>query len=51
VFTGGLMSGMQGYDAGVLAAKFVERVLKKTKTPTPFGVNFETQLPWLWEQL
>ena len=51
VFTGGLLCGLQGYDAGVLAAKFVERVLKNTKTPTPFGVKFETQLPWLWEQL
>ena len=51
VFTGGLLSGLQGYDAGVLAAKFVERVLKNTKIPTPFGVKFETELPWLWEQL
>ena len=51
VFTGGLLCGMQGYDAGVLAAKFVERVLKNTEIPTPFGVKFEIQLPWLWEQL
>lgn len=51
VFTGGLLSGLSGYDSGVLAARFVERVLQATKTPTPFGVNFETQLPWLWEQL
>jgi len=27
VFTGGLLAGMDGFDAGVLAAKFVERVL------------------------
>lgn len=51
VFTGGLLCGLQGFDAGVLAANFVERVLQETKTPTPFGVKFETQLPWLWEQL
>lgn len=51
VFTGGLLSGLSGYDSGVLAARFVERVLQATKTPTPSGVNFETQLPWLWEQL
>ena len=51
VFTGGLLSGLSGYDSGVLAARFVERVLQATKTPAPFGVNFETQLPWLWEQL
>lgn len=51
VFTGGLLSGFNGFDAGVLAANFVERVLKNTEIPTPFGVKFETQLPWLWEQL
>ena len=51
VFTGGLLTGLTGFDAGVLAAKFVEKVLKNTQTPTPFGVKFETQLPWLWEQL
>ena len=51
VFTGALLRGLPEYDAGVLAAKFVERVLKNTGTPTPFGVKFETQLPWLWEQL
>ena len=51
VFTGGLLTGLSSFDAGVLAAKFVERVLLNTQTPTPFGVSFETQLPWLWEQL
>ena len=51
VFTGGLLCGLRGFDAGVLAAKFVERVLTETQTPTPFGVKFESQLPWLWEQL
>ena len=37
--------------AGSLAAKFVERVLMATPVSTPFGADFETQLPWLWQQL
>ena len=51
VFTGALLSGMQEYEAGVLAAKFVERVLEHTCDYSLFGANFEPQLPWLWEQL
>ena len=37
--------------AGSLAAKFVEQVLKATPVSSPFGADFETQLPWLWQQL
>lgn len=49
VFTGAYASGRE-QQAATLAARFVERVIVATKTPTPFGVDFESQLPWLWEQ-
>ena len=51
VFTGGLMSGKAFEDAAILAARFVERVIRVTEASTPFGADFESQLPWLWEQL
>jgi len=38
-------------EAGELAAGFVERVLDNTLETTPFGGEFETQLPWLWKQI
>ena len=51
VFTGALTKGRCPYDAAALAARFVERVVAATPQSTPFGAEFETQLPWLWEQI
>lgn len=51
VFTGAYVRGMDVQACARLAAGFVEKVLTATKEPTPFGVDFESQLPWLWEQL
>lgn len=51
VVTGGLVRGQALSDAAVLAARFVERVILTSGGSTPFGVAFEPQLPWLWEQL
>lgn len=51
VFTGALVQNHTVAEAATLAAKFVKRVISATPEATPFGINFETQLPWLWEQL
>lgn len=51
VFAGAYVLGMDPMEAGQLAAGFVERVLDSTEAVTPFGGDFENQLPWLWEQL
>lgn len=51
VFTGAYVLGKEPYEAAELAARFVERVLDATLDQTPFGAEFETQLPWLWSQL
>lgn len=51
VFTGSLVRGNCVYDAACLAARFVERVAAATEEESPFGVAFEPQLPWLWEQI
>jgi len=51
VFTGAYVQGFDPMDAGELAARFVERVLDGTEKASPFGAEFEKQLPWLWEQL
>lgn len=51
VFTGALVRGSTAEAAATLAARFVEQVISATGEPTPFGVEFESQLPWLWEQL
>jgi len=51
VTTGGLALGKPLHVAASVAAKFVERTLLATPESTPFGANFEQQLPWLWEQL
>lgn len=50
VFTGAFVQGKPLADAATLAARFVERVISATKEPTPFGVEFESQLPWLSQQ-
>jgi len=51
VFTGALVQNHTMPEAATLAAKFVKRVIAATAEATPFGINFETQLPWLWEQI
>ena len=51
VFAGGYLLGKDPVEAGELAAGFVERVLDATEEASPFGAAFETQLPWLWQQL
>lgn len=51
VLTGAAVQGCSIADSAVLAARFVEKALLATETASPFGVEFETQLPWLWEQL
>ena len=51
VFAGAYILGRDPLESGTLAAEFVERVLDGTPEATPFGGEFETQLPWLWQQL
>ncbi len=51
VFAGAYLLDRDPMEAGHLAAAFVERVLDHTPEATPFGGEFETQLPWLWKQL
>lgn len=50
-FTGSLMAGKAPCDAATLAANFVERVVAATKEVSPFGAQFESQLPWLINQI
>ena len=47
VMLGALTLGTALPDAGALAAGFVERVVRNTPEPTPFGARFEPVLPWL----
>jgi len=51
VFAGAYLLGRDPMESATLAANFVERVIDNTPEPTPFGAEFETQLPWLWQQL
>ena len=51
VFTGALVKGSTAVDAATLAARFLERVISQTSESTPYGIAFETELPWLWQQL
>lgn len=51
VFSGSLLAGKPICHAATLAARFVERVITATREASPFGIDFESQLPWLWEQL
>lgn len=51
VFAGAYILGRDPMESGSLAAEFVERVIDATAEVTPFGGAFETQLPWLWQQL
>ena len=50
-FTGGLMAGKEVCDAASLAARFVERVVAATAESSTFGAEFETQIPWLVQQI
>lgn len=50
-FTGGYMAEKNIPEAATLAARFVERVIANTSESTPFGIEFEPDLPWLWKQL
>jgi pyridoxine kinase len=51
VFAGAYVLGHDPMESATLAANFVERVIDNTPAATPFGAAFETQLPWLWQQL
>lgn len=51
VLLGAMMAGKPVQAAAALAAGFVERTLENSGEPTPHGAKFETQLPWLWEQI
>ena len=51
VFTGALLQDKDLYESAVLAADFVRRCVENTPEATPHGVDFEAQLPWLWQQL
>lgn len=50
VFTGHLVKGNSPFQSAKLAAGFVEQVVSATKESSPFGIDFEPQLPRLWEQ-
>ena len=50
-FTGAYLNGKDVYESAVTAADFVRKCVENTPESTPHGVEFETQLPWLWEQM
>ena len=51
VFAGSHIQGRDSMESAQLAADFVKRVLDNTPGDASFGGEFETQLPWLWQQL
>lgn len=51
VFAGSYLLCGDPMESAELAAKFVEQVLDHTPHASSFGAEFETQLPWLWQQL
>lgn len=51
VFAGAYILGRDPMESAELAAGFVERVIDNTPEATLFGAEFESQLPWLWQQL
>lgn len=51
VVTGGLMNGLEAENAARLAAEFVAGCVSGTREVTPWGVDFESRLPWLWQML
>ena len=51
VITGKLAKGGSLQDSAALAARFVEEVLSEMNAVSPFGVEFEKKLPWLWQNM
>ena len=51
VVTGGLMTGLDTESAARLAGEFVAKAIAGTPEVTPWGVDFESQLPWLWQKM
>lgn len=51
VVAGGIASGKTPEQVATLAADFICRVIEATNESSPFGVEFESLLPWLWENL
>lgn len=49
VLAGAVTQGKSLEEAAKKAAFFVEKVLSAQKEATPFGLDFESQLPLLWE--
>ena len=47
-FTGSLLRGDSIYDSAVLAATFVKRCVAATEAVSPYGVNFESQLSFIF---
>lgn len=48
VFTGSLLRGCSVYESGVAAADFVRRCVANTAEVSPYGVEFESQIPYLF---
>ena len=51
VFAGAYLKERDVREAAVLAAQFVRRCVASTKEVTPMGVEFEKQLPWLFDAI
>ena len=51
VVAGAMTWGKPCREAARLAAEFTRRVVEATPEATPFGVEFESCLPWLWQNL
>ncbi len=49
VFTGAVLQGLDVYEAGVKAADFVRLCAESTTHVSPHGIEFEPQLPRLWQ--
>lgn len=49
VVAGAMTRGKTAREAALLAARFTRLVVENTPAPTPFGVEFEKCLPWLWQ--
>lgn len=50
-FAGSFVRKAETYASAALAARFVERVVAATDAASPFGAEFEGQLPWLIGQV
>ena len=50
VFTGSLLQGSSVYASGVRAADFVRLCVAETLCVSPHGIDFEMQLPKLWQR-